>query len=226
MIYTQTDADSRIMFGATCRNTKYNFTVFCIWDRFYVLYIYIYANATFTCSSSFFPYSTPVSEVYMVKSFVTPVVLISPIGSLQPGSERSLKEEEGGAPRYRGISESTKYTATNPPASKHRDSLILYFSSSRPLPSSALNLVGLSLNESNRRLFLPTIRDFLIRGIRRIVAYHRGYDWLADNTSDTAAVWSREIATVRTTPSAREVVKEDGEEDSGCLVYTQGRKAS
>lgn len=63
--------------------------------------------------------------------------------------------------------------------------------------------------------------------IRRIVAYHRGYDWSADNTSDSEAAWSRGIATVRaSTRSTREVVKEDGEEDSGCPVYTEGRKAS
>lgn len=61
---------------------------------------------------------------------------------------------------------------------------------------------------------------------RRIVAYHHGYDWLADNASDSEVAWSRGIATVRAARSAREVVKEDGEEDPGCPVYTEGRKVS
>lgn len=58
----------------------------------------------------------PINQVvYGWKSFVTPVVLIFPVGSLQLASEESLKEE-GAAPvrrtRYRGISGSTKYTAS------------------------------------------------------------------------------------------------------------------
>lgn len=61
---------------------------------------------------------------------------------------------------------------------------------------------------------------------RRIVAYHREYDWFADNTSDSEVAWSRGIAAVRATRNAREVVKEDGEEDPGCPVYMEGRKAS
>jgi len=98
--------------------------------------------------------SASVDKVYKAESFVTPVVLIFSVRSLQPGSERSLKEEEGGAPRYQGISESTKYTAaTNPPASKYRDSFILYSFWSKFFSSSVLNLVSLSLNESNRQLF-------------------------------------------------------------------------
>lgn len=54
---------------------------------------------------------------------------------------------------------------------------------------------------------------------RRVVAYHREYDWFVDNASDSEVAWSRGIATVRATGSAREGVKEDGEEDPGCPVY-------
>lgn len=63
-------------------------------------------------------HSTPVSEVYMVKSFVTPVVPISPVESLQPGSEKSLKEEEeGGAPSLSRYLEEHK-VYSNEPASE------------------------------------------------------------------------------------------------------------
>lgn len=79
--------------------------------------MYIY-TPTQRLSALFIPLrpSAPVDQVYMAESFVTPVVLIFPVESLQPGSERSLKEEEeeGGAPRYRGISESPKVYGNEP----------------------------------------------------------------------------------------------------------------
>lgn len=160
-------------------------------------------QSTVYISASLLPLS--LLSAYIVESFVTSVALISPVGSLQPGSEKLKKKKgEKGVPCYRDLG--TKYIATNPPASKHRDSLIFcFFTFNNPFSLDS-RVENLSLDKFNRWLLFNYDSRILIQ-TGPLIVWHESRSWELRGTD-------------------RKVVKEDGKEDPECLVCMEGRKAS